>query len=163
MSTFNVLARLVELQSFAFSIGGRTLVLDRAHTRAQVEMLMASLQPAQVAKQLTAGDFYGTWTPPGYPRHWQRPSQCQRGSETCGARIFFCAALYMDPRYRLLLTTEQKSQARLHLAETWQRTVGLQRKQQDESINQAGAVTAVPDLLSTSVSKGKGSRGWCAP
>ncbi|KAH9379046.1 hypothetical protein HPB48_003057 [Haemaphysalis longicornis] len=146
---------------------------------AQVEMLTASLQPAQVgtkmlhSQQLTIGDFYGTWLTCfmdtcriSSPLAKALAQSIQnRERDLCDMNIF-CAVLYIGPRYQLILTTEQKSQARLHLVKTWQPTVELQRKQQDESINQAGAFAAVPRRTRRrpeSISMGKGRTGWCAP
>ncbi|KAH9360076.1 hypothetical protein HPB48_006673 [Haemaphysalis longicornis] len=132
MSTFNMLARLIELKSFAETfLSEEERVRWTQSTWAQVEMLTASLQPAQVAtktlqsEQLTIGDFYGTWltcfmdtsriSSPLAKALAQ--SMQKRERDLCGANIF-SVALYMDPRYRLFLTTEQKIQARLHLAKT---------------------------------------------
>ncbi|XP_077547934.1 E3 SUMO-protein ligase ZBED1-like [Haemaphysalis longicornis] len=146
MSTLNMLTRFVEVKDFAKDFLSREQTASWTDSMwAKVEGLIQSLQPAQGAtkvlqtEQLTIGDFYGAWmtgsmktsaTPPPLAQALVQ-SMKKRERNLCSTNIF-CAALYMDHRYGLLLTPDQKYQARMHLCKIWKRITvftGLQQKQ----------------------------------
>ncbi|XP_040360142.1 uncharacterized protein LOC121048176 [Ixodes scapularis] len=156
MSTLNMLVRLTELKSFV-----EDFLSEEERSRwiecmwAEVEMLTVALEPAQVAtkklqrEQLTIGDFYDAWLTCVLSTSKILSPLAKalvkfmkkRERDLCDTNIF-CGALYMEPRYRLLLTTEQKCQARLHLSKTWKRITGLQPKQDIKYIQ--ASVAAAP-------------------
>lgn len=156
MSTLNMLTRFVELKDFAKDFLSREETASWTDSMwAKVEGLIQSLQPAQEAtkvlqtEQLTIGDFYGAWLTcsmktsaiPSPLAQALVQSMKKRERNLCSTNIF-CAALYMDHRYRLLLTPDQKYQARMHLCKTWKRITaftGLQQKQCSSCISESTA------------------------
>ncbi|KAH7950301.1 hypothetical protein HPB49_022119 [Dermacentor silvarum] len=124
MSTLVMLTRLVELKDFAKDFLSHNETASWTESIwAKVEMLTESLQPAQEAtKMQTIGDFYGAWltcsmktaTISSPLAQALVQSMTKREGNLCSTDIF-CAALYMDHRYRLLLTPDQKYRARMHL------------------------------------------------
>lgn len=130
--TLNVLTRLIELKDFT-----EDFLSDEGTTRwtgsmwAQAEILVQSFPPAQEAikifkannSQFIISMVYGwrvVWGPQWYRFHlhklWFNPWRSE--SEISAIQIFFHAALYLDHRYRLLLSTDQKCQAKMHLSKT---------------------------------------------
>ncbi|KAH7979435.1 hypothetical protein HPB49_009414 [Dermacentor silvarum] len=153
MSTLVMLTRLVELKDFAKDFLPHNETASWTESIwAKVEMLIESLQPAQEAtkmlqaEQLTIGDFYGAWltcsmktaTISSPLAQALVQSMRKREGNLCSTDIF-CAALYMDHRYRLLLTPDQKYRARMHLCKTWKRITGLHQNQCSSCIPESTA------------------------
>lgn len=122
-----------------------------------VENITASLRPARVAleslwnKRMILGNFYAAWLKCYV--HTSRidsplaqalvKSMKEREQGFCHTNTF-CAALYMDPRDRVVLTPEQKSRAIEHLRKTWNRISGLPQKQEGSGGVQVSAEAASP-------------------
>ncbi|KAH9359731.1 hypothetical protein HPB48_002575 [Haemaphysalis longicornis] len=151
-----MLTRFVELKGFAkdfFSREQTTSVTDSMW--AKVEGLIQSLQPAQEAtkvlqtEQLTIGDFYGAWLTCSMktsaipsPLAQALVQSMKKREQNLRSTNIFCAGLYIDHRYRLLLTPDQKWQARRHLCKAWKRITaftGLQQKQCSSCISESTA------------------------
>lgn len=159
LGTFEMLTRLLELKDFAADFVPEEERKFSAETKWEdVKEITASLQPAQVVmnmlltEQLTLGDFYGAWlkcsietSRIGSPLA-KKLVECMKTRERCfRCRNTFCAALYMDPRYRIVLTQDEKHSAVTHLTETWKRIAGIKQMQKDSSTIQVSVGAADPD------------------
>ncbi|SCV66556.1 hypothetical protein ANAPC5_01459 [Anaplasma phagocytophilum] len=120
-------------------------------------MLAVSLRLAEVAmktlhkEQLTVGDFYGAWLSGSMDTSKILSPLAKALVQSMNKRErqlldtdVFCAAVYIDPRYRLLLTSEQKYRATLHLTKTWRRITALQCEQDSILSSETAAVPEDP-------------------
>lgn len=135
MSTVIMLKRLTELRGFCDDMfgTGTELRLQDDEWRA-VDDAIQALAPAEEAtkrlqsEQLTLGDFYSLWiacrerTAKLTSTLASSLVAAMRSRET---RLFeselFCSAIFLDVRYHVLLSDDQRTKAKLHLARLWKR------------------------------------------
>ncbi|KAJ8246955.1 hypothetical protein GJAV_G00257150 [Gymnothorax javanicus] len=133
LSTHDMLERLWELKTFCQDVAPsiEELHLEESEWE-EIVLLVYALKPAKVTarlflcEQLTAGDFFGAWL------------KCKIETEKIGGpfasllveclnrrqhMLFenepFLAAVFLDPRYKVLLAERQTEQAKSRLCEAW--------------------------------------------
>ncbi|XP_064472544.1 uncharacterized protein LOC135387057 [Ornithodoros turicata] len=135
MSTVIMLRRLTELRGFCDDMFGtdNELRLQDDEWKA-VDDAIEALAPAEEAtkrlqtEQLTLGDFYSLWiacrerTAKLTSALASSLAASMRSRET---RLFegelFCSAIFLDVRYHVLLSDDQRTKAKLHLTRLWKR------------------------------------------
>ncbi|GLV36174.1 hypothetical protein CBL_21482, partial [Carabus blaptoides fortunei] len=140
-STYNMLKALLECKDFSSSLAENNLDYYLAENKwEKLNFIVDTLQPLTEAtlklqsEQLTLSDFYGIWI------------QCKiklRNLKNFFADILshelsiretslleshsLLGAVYLDPRYQILLSTSQKVQAVQHLKNIWNKLQFLER------------------------------------
>ncbi|XP_061415874.1 uncharacterized protein LOC133347541 [Lethenteron reissneri] len=132
-STFDMLECILELKDFCqyMAMSNPDLMLDD-NVWDRIECLLAALKPAKMAtkhfqtEQLTIGDVYGAWI----KCHLETANVKSIYSDALAIAMKKCekqlldsdailAAVYMDPRYSVLLTDREAEKAKQHLCQTW--------------------------------------------
>ncbi|XP_064469959.1 uncharacterized protein LOC135384700 [Ornithodoros turicata] len=147
MSTVAMLRRLLELRGFCadmFTEETEFFLADEDWNLVQISI--ETLTPAEEAtkrlqlEQLTLGEFYSIWiscrekTAKMSSELSFRVVAAMRSRETClvGSELF-CASVFMDLRYHLLLSEDQKNTAKLHLTKLWKRLAAPARQRSKRS------------------------------
>ncbi|KAM7306571.1 uncharacterized protein ISCGN_010274 [Ixodes scapularis] len=134
MSTVLMLRRLLELREFCDDLFSAD---DEVHFTEEdwlnTEQIVLSFSAAEAAtkvlqrEQLTMGDFYGTWlkcrmqtSKVDSPIATALVAFMKRREKWLLGNNLFCAAIYLDPRYHVSLSSDEKSRAKQHLMRTWE-------------------------------------------
>lgn len=134
MSTVQMLRRLLELREFCGDLFSSNEELHFTEEDWQnAEQIVLSLSAAEEAtkvlqrEQLTMGDFYGTWlkcrmqtSKIDCPVATALVAFMKRREKWLLGNNLFCAAIYLDPRYHVSLSSDEKSRAKQHLIRTWE-------------------------------------------
>ncbi|XP_036404855.1 uncharacterized protein LOC118791563 isoform X1 [Megalops cyprinoides] len=133
MSTHDMLERLCELRAFCQDMAPSAPVLHLTEAEwDNVGLLVRSLHPARamadalLAEQLTAGDFFGAWLKckietdkVGGPFAALLVECLSRRQHALFENEAFLAAVFLDPRYKVLLSDAQTERAKSHLCSAW--------------------------------------------
>lgn len=131
MSTSQMIRRLLELREFcddlltepnSFTSDDWANAADIVHALAPAEEATKRLQN----EQLVMGDFLGVWlkcrmeaAKAGTPLATALASSMDKRQRTLLENDIFCAAVFLDPRYRVLLNNAEKESAKQHLCKVW--------------------------------------------
>ncbi|XP_048884971.1 uncharacterized protein LOC125750773 [Brienomyrus brachyistius] len=133
LSTFDMLERLCLLKTFCEDMAPTIpeLYLNESEWD-EINQLVWTLQPAKMTTklllldQMTAGDFFGAWLKCkietdkiGGPFSALLVECLNRHQHMLFENEAFLAAVFLDPRYKVLLTEAQVEQAKRHLCQAW--------------------------------------------
>lgn len=144
-STHDMLERLLELQGFCVEVSATNRDLFLAGDEwSRIEDIVRALHPAKKttltlqSQQLTAGDFHGAWMKCVIDTGKVDSTFARSVVDALKARETllpqndaFRAAVFLDPRYDILLSEGDKQQARAHLSNTWANIVRFSRDAND--------------------------------
>ncbi|XP_064475529.1 zinc finger BED domain-containing protein 4-like [Ornithodoros turicata] len=133
LSTYDMLQRLMDLRSFCVDMASTNReVFLTTDEWGRIDGIIKGLHPAKKttltlqSEQLTFGDFYGAWM-----RCIIETSKLNSPFSRCLSEAFkarevlllendaFRAGIFLDPRYNVLLSDDDKRKARAHLSSTW--------------------------------------------
>lgn len=139
-STFDMLERLKTLKDFCSEVPGEELYCSLTFWNA-IDDLLSSLRPAKIctkklqAEQLTLSDFFYFWTKCYLDTsHVQTPLAQQiclfmkNRQNILMTNATFLSALYLDPRFQVVLSSEEEALSLQHLNVTWLRILKIQAK-----------------------------------
>ncbi|XP_032830498.1 uncharacterized protein LOC116954144 [Petromyzon marinus] len=132
-STYGMLEGLLDLEGFCEREAASVPDLVLSHGAwERLRDLLAALKPARAAAesfrsgQLTIGDFYGAWLKchldtASVGSEFSHPLACamKRREKQLLGNDAVVAAVYMDPRYGVLLTDGESERAQRHLRRAW--------------------------------------------
>ncbi|CAH0387123.1 unnamed protein product [Bemisia tabaci] len=162
-STYLMLQRLISLREFCVEYAGSfpNLHLTEGTWNIITEML-TSLQPLDIAtKQLQSedllmGDLLAAWTncvlhliSVGTNISEDLYKAMQKRQDILLENAIFCSSVLMDPRYKGLLSKQQKEKAITHLLTTWQ-TINLLEAPVEDSQEIGSAAECAEELPQTS-------------
>ncbi|KAI1898668.1 hypothetical protein AGOR_G00074750 [Albula goreensis] len=144
MSTFDMLERLCGLKTFCQDMAP---TIQELHLKGseweEMALLVGTLRPAKVtagllqSEQLTAGDFFGAWLKCkietdkiGGPFATLLVECLNRRQHMLFENESFLAAVFLDPRYKVLLTEAQTEQAKSRLCNAWGMIQALSQNKQ---------------------------------
>ncbi|KAJ8338007.1 hypothetical protein SKAU_G00369730 [Synaphobranchus kaupii] len=145
LSTHDMLQHLCQLRTFCQDMAPN---IEELHLKGseweEMVLLVCALKPAKVtarlfqSEQLTAGDFFGAWLKCkietdkiGGPFATLLVECLNRRQHMLFENEPFLAAVFLDPRYKVLLTEAQTEQAKSRLCNAWGMIQALsQNKQQ---------------------------------
>lgn len=147
-STFDMLERLKTLKNFCSEVPREELYYSLTFWDA-IDDLLSSLRPAKIctnklqAEQLTLSDFFHFWTKCYLDTsHVQTPLAQQiclfmkNRQNVLMTNATFLSALNLDPRFQVVLSSEEEALALHHLNITWLRILKIQAN--DINTNQEG-------------------------
>ncbi|XP_064462638.1 uncharacterized protein LOC135373352 [Ornithodoros turicata] len=150
MSTSRMIRRLLELREFCDDLLTQPNSFTSDHWT-NAEGIIHALAPAEEAtkrlqsEQLVMGDFLGVWlkcrmesAKMATPLATALASSMDKRQKTLLENDVFCSAVFLDPRYRVLLTDIEKERAKQRLCSVWST---MKRLVQDSS----GAPAEAPD------------------
>lgn len=139
-STFDMLERLKTLKDFCSEVSGEALYCSHTFWDA-TDDLLSSLRPAKMCtkklqeEQLTLSDFFHVWTKCYLDTsHVQTPLAQQiclfmkNRQQILMTNPTLLSALYLDPRFQVVLSSEEEALAVQHLNVTWRRILKIQAK-----------------------------------
>ncbi|KAG5853100.1 hypothetical protein ANANG_G00069520 [Anguilla anguilla] len=149
LSTHDMLERLCELKTFCQDMAPsiEELHLEGSEWEEMV-LLVYALKPAKVTarlfqcEQLTAGDFFGAWLKCkietdkiGGPFATLLVECLNRRQHMLFENEPFLAAVFLDPRYKVLLTEGQTEQAKSRLCKAWGMIQALSQNKQQSPLS----------------------------
>ena len=142
-STCDMLTRLLSLKDFCQEMAASNTDLHVPESEWSLFLqIVASLEPARKAAKalqkeaLTLGDFYGVWLTCKLEIMKASSSQfsqllltaIKKRESSLLENEAFVACVFLDPRYKLLLTEQEKKSAKAHLVNTWNALQNLKKK-----------------------------------
>lgn len=158
-TTYNMLQMLLKCKDFIFLLtenSGNYCFLEEKWEK--LSLMVHTLRPLHEAsvklrsQQITFGDFYGIWIECKIKVRNLKNSfaftLCKKFSDTEKSlmeRESLLGAVYLDPRYQLLLTVSQKAQAVLHLKNIWECLKAFEKSSMTTSKEEMEPTTVTSD------------------
>jgi hypothetical protein len=154
-SQYNMMFRLMELKSFCQKYENVTPELRLTdHVWEEIEALLEALKPIKIltrqvqSVQMTLSDFYGHYVKcrlllsKSSNEYAQLLAKSMNGRESLFTNNILLTAVYLDPRYQVLLSPEDKINAQKHLSFLYKK---IHRNEDESQSNVSQSETVTQD------------------